>query len=62
MEVHDLQTPALVVDAAVLDANLLCRRAAGTRLRPHVKAHKCTALGAPPGRPRHARLHLRHHP
>ena len=44
--VSDLQTPALVIDAAALDANLRTMAAAlpGTRLRPHVKAHKCTAL------------------
>src|SRR6185436_1382147 len=45
---HDLRTPALVVDAAVLDRNLRTMAAAlpGARLRPHVKAHKCTALAA----------------
>ena len=42
MTIHDLQTPALLVEADALDANL--RRLAGPRLRPHVKAHKCTAL------------------
>jgi D-threonine aldolase len=44
--IPDLQTPALVIDAAVLDANLRTMAAAlpGTQLRPHVKAHKCTAL------------------
>jgi len=43
---HQLQTPALVVDAAALDHNLRTMSAAlpGARLRPHVKAHKCTAL------------------
>jgi len=43
---RDLQTPALVVDAAALDHNLRTMSAAlpGARLRPHVKAHKCTAL------------------
>ena len=43
---NDLQTPALVVDVAALDHNLLTMSAAlpGARLRPHVKAHKCTAL------------------
>ncbi len=41
-----LQTPALLVDAADLDHNLRTMSAAlpGPRLRPHVKAHKCTAL------------------
>ena len=43
------QTPALVVDRAALEANLstmqsLCD-AAGVRLRPHGKMHKCSALG-----------------
>ena len=43
---EELPTPALVVDAAVLEANLATMAAAlpGPRLRPHVKAHKCTAL------------------
>jgi D-serine deaminase-like pyridoxal phosphate-dependent protein len=42
----DLDTPALCVDAAVLDQNLRAMAAAlpGAHLRPHVKAHKCTAL------------------
>ncbi len=41
-----LQTPALLVDDAVLSANLAAMAAAlpGDRLRPHVKAHKCTGL------------------
>ncbi len=44
--VEQLQTPALVVDAERLDHNLDTMSAAlpGGRLRPHVKAHKCTAL------------------
>ena len=44
--VGDLQTPALLVDAAGLDVNLAAMSSAlpGTRLRPHVKAHKCTKL------------------
>lgn len=42
----DLPTPALVIDVDVLDANLRTMAAIhpGTALRPHVKAHKCTAL------------------
>jgi D-serine deaminase-like pyridoxal phosphate-dependent protein len=42
----DLMTPALVVDAEVLDRNIAVMAAAlpGDRLRPHVKAHKCTSL------------------
>jgi len=44
--IHDLVTPALVVDADALEHNLAVMSAAlpGPRLRPHVKAHKCTAL------------------
>ncbi len=44
--IHDLRTPALVVDADTLECNLATMAAAlpGQRLRPHVKAHKCTAL------------------
>ena len=43
-----LTTPALLVDGAVLESNLATMAAAlpGDRLRPHVKAHKCTALAA----------------
>jgi D-serine deaminase-like pyridoxal phosphate-dependent protein len=41
-----LQTPALVVSRTALEANLATMAAAlpGPRLRPHVKAHKCTEL------------------
>jgi D-serine deaminase-like pyridoxal phosphate-dependent protein len=44
--IHDLTTPALIVDADALERNLTTMAAAlpGARLRPHVKAHKCTAL------------------
>jgi len=46
MLVADLPTPALVVDTGALTRNLDTMTAAlpGARLRPHVKAHKCTAL------------------
>jgi D-serine deaminase-like pyridoxal phosphate-dependent protein len=46
MLVADLPTPALVVDRDAFAANLATMSAAlpGPRLRPHVKAHKCTAL------------------
>jgi D-threonine aldolase len=46
VKVRDLPTPALVVDAELLDANLAAMTAAlpGARCRPHVKAHKCTEL------------------
>lgn len=41
-----LQTPALLVDGPALDANLAAMAEAlpGARLRPHVKAHKCSEL------------------
>jgi len=43
-----LPTPALVVDREAFDRNLATMAAArpGLSLRPHVKAHKCTALAA----------------
>jgi D-serine deaminase-like pyridoxal phosphate-dependent protein len=46
MLVGDLSTPALVVDAAALEHNLATMATAlpGARMRPHVKAHKCTEL------------------
>lgn len=46
MLVADIDTPALLIDAVALEENLATMAAAlpGTRLRPHVKAHKCTAL------------------
>jgi D-serine deaminase-like pyridoxal phosphate-dependent protein len=46
LQISELTTPALLIDAAALDANLRTMSAAlpGARLRPHVKAHKCTAL------------------
>ena len=48
MRVSDLTTPALVVDVEVLERNLhvMADALPGGRLRPHVKAHKCTALAA----------------
>jgi D-threonine aldolase len=41
-----IRTPALLVDSALFDHNLSIMTAAlpGPRLRPHVKAHKCTEL------------------
>jgi len=44
--VHELATPALVVERAALEHNLdaMARALPGARLRPHVKAHKCTAI------------------
>ena len=46
MHFSDLQTPALLVDGAAFEHNLATMSAAlpGPRLRPHVKAHKCTEL------------------
>src|SRR5580704_14635722 len=46
MDIYGLQTPALLVDAVDLEYNLETMAAArpGTRLRPHVKAHKSTKL------------------
>jgi D-serine deaminase-like pyridoxal phosphate-dependent protein len=46
MRVADLPTPALVVNTPAITRNLDTMSAAlpGARLRPHVKAHKCTAL------------------
>lgn len=48
MELHDLPTPALLFDVDALEHNLATLAAArpGPALRPHVKAHKCTALAA----------------
>lgn len=42
----DIATPALVVDTPTLDANLAAMDSVlpGNRLRPHLKAFKCTAL------------------
>ncbi|NMO02908.1 metal-activated pyridoxal enzyme [Gordonia sp. TBRC 11910] len=46
MRIDELQTPALIVEQSVVRANLDAMSAAlpGDRLRPHVKAHKCTSL------------------
>lgn len=46
MKIQDLPTPALCADADALDRNLttMSRALPGPRLRPHVKAHKCTSL------------------
>ena len=56
MRVADLPTPALVVDGAAFAHNLdmMAAALAGPRLRPHVKAHKCTAIA----REQAARGHL----
>ncbi|MFZ6003877.1 MAG: alanine racemase [Actinomycetota bacterium] len=46
MKVHDLATPALLVDLPAFDRNVarMASRWPGTALRPHVKAFKSTAL------------------
>jgi D-threonine aldolase len=46
MHINEVPTPALLVDSGALDRNLATMAAAlpGPRLRPHVKAHKCTSL------------------
>ena len=46
MKLTDLPTPALLIDADAFEHNLAEMAAAlpGPKLRPHVKAHKCTAL------------------
>ena len=48
MKVGDLPTPTLVVEAGLLEGNLATMAGAlpGGRVRPHVKAHKCTVLAA----------------
>jgi D-serine deaminase-like pyridoxal phosphate-dependent protein len=44
--IDDLPTPALIIDAGALEYNLatMAQVWPGNRLRPHVKAHKCTSL------------------
>jgi D-serine deaminase-like pyridoxal phosphate-dependent protein len=46
VKTDQLTTPALVVQASLLAHNLkeMSKALPGPRLRPHVKAHKCTAL------------------
>jgi D-serine deaminase-like pyridoxal phosphate-dependent protein len=46
MKIGDLVTPAAIVDTEALEHNLTEMAASlpGGRLRPHVKAHKCTEL------------------
>ena len=46
MHIDELPTPALWADLDVLESNIaeMARRLPGNRLRPHVKAHKSTAL------------------
>jgi D-threonine aldolase len=53
--VHDLPTPSLIVDADALEHNLSTMAAIrpGPKLRPHVKAHKCTSLAGEQARHGH---------
>jgi D-serine deaminase-like pyridoxal phosphate-dependent protein len=46
VRIDELQTPALIIEADALEQNLaaMSRALPGPRLRPHVKAHKSTAL------------------
>jgi D-serine deaminase-like pyridoxal phosphate-dependent protein len=50
MKIHDLDTPALVVDLDVMDRNVSrmgeYARTHGLRLRPHTKTHKSPLVGA----------------
>src|SRR5262249_15054851 len=47
--VHDIPTPALLLDSAALERNVSGMaekvRRLGARLRPHVKTHKCIEVG-----------------
>ncbi len=49
MLIHDLPTPALLLDLDILDRNLLRMQKKisdfGTSLRPHIKTHKCIQIG-----------------
>jgi D-threonine aldolase len=55
VNVHDLPTPALVLDHAAFEANLAAMAGflPGPRVRPHVKAHKCTGIAAAQARHGH---------
>jgi len=46
MRIDELQTPALLAERKVLQSNVdvMASELPGPRLRPHVKAHKCTEL------------------
>lgn len=47
--IHDLPTPALLLDATILERNITAMaekvRRLGARLRPHIKTHKCLEIG-----------------
>ena len=44
--IHDLPTPSLLLDVDALERNIqtMSKRLPGSRLRPHVKAHKSTSV------------------
>jgi D-serine deaminase-like pyridoxal phosphate-dependent protein len=46
MRTHELPTPALLLDAEAFEHNITTMAEAlpGSRLRPHIKAHKCVAI------------------
>ena len=46
MNITELSTPALLIDVDAFEYNLATMAAVlpGSRLRPHVKAHKCTSI------------------
>jgi D-serine deaminase-like pyridoxal phosphate-dependent protein len=48
VNITDLPTPCVLIDRGALERNLAAMATLhpGPRLRPHVKAHKCTALAA----------------
>ena len=48
MHIDEIPTPALVADAAIVTRNIesMARTHPGHRLRPHVKAHKTSAIAA----------------
>ena len=58
MRTSELTTPALLVDARRLEHNVSTMTDAlpGDRLRPHVKAHKCTALATRQAAAGHSRF------
>lgn len=58
MRISDLTTPALCVESPALAHNIstMSKALPGPRLRPHVKAHKCTALAARQAAAGHARF------
>ena len=48
MHIYDLPTPAVVIDIAALRKNIaaMANVHPGKRLRPHIKAHKCSGIAA----------------